>query len=208
MAGKIKNLIGNQYGFLEVVGLAPNGKLPGAYWFCKCSCGSIIPVRANSLKSGYNKSCGCKTKEMISKTSKRHGKIKHDLYYVWAGMKKRCENPNHEYYSRYGGRGITICERWQNIDNFIEDMNPRPSPKYTIERMDNNKGYSLENCRWATKLEQCSNKSNNRYIEYNNEKLTISQWARKLGINKGTLRDRLDSGWAVEDVLFKEVREY
>jgi hypothetical protein len=107
-------------------------------------------------------------------------------------MKGRCGSPSNRNYKGYGGRGIKVCERWGRYENFLADMGRRPSPTHSIERKNNNGDYEPENCVWATKKEQGRNKRNNRWFTHDGETLTLSEWARKRGIKRTTLRMRLD----------------
>lgn len=129
-------------------------------------------------------------------------------YRVWQGMKARCYNKNHISYCNYGGKGITVCDEWINsFDTFIKDMGYKPDPSYTIERVDNSKGYSKQNCKWASKQEQNSNKGNNVFITANGITLTVTEWSRKLGINHMVLRNRLKNGWSHDDTVSKPVKK-
>jgi hypothetical protein len=121
-------------------------------------------------------------------------------YDTWRNMKSRCGNPRNARYADYGGRGITVCDRWKNsFENFIADMGLPPSPAHSIERGDNSRGYEPGNCRWATDVEQTNNQRSNVLIEYDGKTQTIAQWARELGINYQTLRQRIQRyGWSVE----------
>lgn len=131
-------------------------------------------------------------------------------YLSWRAMKMRCTIPNATAYDRYGGSGITICDRWLNsFENFLDDMGPRPSADYSLERIDNLLGYSPENCRWATKKEQANNRRNNRLWTYQGETKTVSAWAKQVGIHKTTLLDRVvDFHWSIEKALTTPVNGY
>ena len=127
---------------------------------------------------------------------------KHPLFGVWNNMHQRCGNPNHPRYDHYGGRGITVCERWRNFPAFLADMGARPSPKHSIEREDNNRGYEPDNCCWATKVEQQRNMRCNIMIEYNGEIKCLPEWADITGISKSTLSTRYYRGKRGADIFF------
>ncbi len=130
----------------------------------------------------------------------RHGCRYTFEYSTWCKMKARCNNPNAINYSRYGGRGITICERWENsFDNFIDDMGWSPSPDHSIERIKNDLGYFKENCRWATRVEQANNKRNNLMVEFDGRVQTLTLWCRELGLKYHIVRQRIyRNHWTVE----------
>lgn len=129
------------------------------------------------------------------------------IYRAWANMKTRCNNSNFIDYAYYGGRGIRVCERWSSFGNFLADMQATHEPGLTLDRIDYNGDYSPENCRWVSTQDQANNKRNNRVIEYNGETHTLSEWARKLGINRSTLGMRFYKyQWSVERCLTESVR--
>ena len=173
------------------------------YWWCQCDCvnKTIKMIYSNSLQNGDTQSCGCLYKYTSTNLTKH--KLSHTVEYnIWKAIKNRCYNTNFVHYKDYGGRGVKMCERWlNNPELFIEDMGPRPSEKYSIERIDNNKDYCPENCRWATRKEQANNRRNNVYLEYNNEKLTVSQWGERLNLRPSTISKRIQLGWCIEDIL-------
>jgi hypothetical protein len=115
---------------------------------------------------------------------------------VWCEIVARCTNPRHKSYADYGGRGITVCQRWMRFETFISDMGPRPSGKHTVERVDNDAGYQPENCVWALQAQQAVNKRNNRHITHDGQTLTVSQWAAAVGLKAATIYTRLHNGWS------------
>lgn len=133
---------------------------------------------------------------------KKHGysNLDNRTYRTWCQIRTRCRSDEPRYYSHYKGKGIRVCERWDDFSKFLEDMGERPMEK-TLDRIDNNLGYSPENCRWATVYEQANNKSNNTILEFNGERLNVSQWAKKIGIPRHTLFLRIRAGWPVARVL-------
>lgn len=152
-------------------------------WKCKCICGKIVSVLKSNLERGSIKSCGCRKSENISIARKIHGLTKTKEYSSFNKMRHRCLNKNNPRYKDYGERGITVCNEWLNsFETFLEDMGKSPSTKHSLERINNDLGYSKENCRWATNEEQANNKRSNRFITYNNETLTVSQWAHKFNV--------------------------
>lgn len=130
----------------------------------------------------------------------KHGMTGTRTHSCWAAMRERCNRKNHPFYHRYGGRGIAVCERWNEFLNFLEDMGEMPEGM-SLDRIDNDKGYSPENCRWATHAEQCNNTSNNRPITAFGRTQNLKQWAREYGMSHQALRHRLNAGWGVERAL-------
>lgn len=123
------------------------------------------------------------------------------LYRAWSNMKVRCFNPKYPLFHRYGGRGITVCDRWLTFENFMADVGEPPSARHTIERIDNDRGYEPGNVRWATVRDQASNRRTNRKLTLAGETLTVSEWARRLGLNVSSLLERIQTGWPIEKAL-------
>lgn len=131
-----------------------------------------------------------------------HGMSKTKLYSIFRSMHERCECRTHRAYGYYGARGISVCDRWRDFNNFVSDMG-HPLKGYSLDRIDNNKGYSPENCRWATRLEQQNNTRATHLVEHDGEVLSISQWAKKIGVSRNRIRTRLQRGMSIQDALFK-----
>jgi hypothetical protein len=170
----------------------------------KCSIQFV--TSENRIAAGRGKFCS-KTCS-ISFNGFKHGHATNGLsktYSTWASMLQRCNNPKSKKYYMYGAVGIKVCQEWLVFDNFLSDMGERPINK-TIDRIDGSKGYSKENCRWATRLEQQSNIKTNVIVEYMNEKFTLTQLSRKLNVNPATLKYRIKSGWS-QDRWIKSTKE-
>lgn len=194
--------VGDVFGRLTVVAITPGSggehrTKPKA--ICVCSCGSPSrAIRVDALSSRKTQSCGCLQVESATK----HGCWRHRLFGRWVNMIRRCGDPTNARYADYGGRGITVCERWQDPAAFIADMAPSFLEGMELERIDNNAGYSPENCRWATHTEQARNKRNLIYLTYLGRTQSAKEWAREMGINYGTLLERIKVlGWDTERAL-------
>lgn len=153
---------GMVFGNLKVVGFSHRNKHGQSMWLCRCKCGNKTKVQGATLAGGRQKSCGCKFSG-ISKSKTTHGESKGskrtDEYVCWLLLRSRCHNPKYQFFHRYGGRGITVCKRWNKFENFLTDMGRRPSKKHSIDRKNNDGNYTPKNCRWATKKQQANNKS-------------------------------------------------
>src|ERR1043166_5399491 len=160
---------GNKYGMLTVI-----RQLPGSRSLCRCECGSETVKKTGNLRSGNTRSCGCVTSVWLSRPT--HGLSKTSEYRIWGLMLHRCRNPRDARYKSYGGRGITVCERWWKFENFIADMGPRPSLSHSLDRYPDNDGpYSPENCRWATPEQQARNKGNSTSLTVGGRTATIAE---------------------------------
>lgn len=180
-------------------------------WLCSCECGNRVVSRTAYIKSGNTKSCGClvsvRAKEHIKALNKQqitHNGSNDRLYGIWLNMKHRCNNPNDPRYYDYGGRGITVCDEWvHSYENFRDwSVSNGYTECLSIDRINVNGNYEPSNCRWATAKEQQNNMRSNRFLTYNGETHTISEWAEITGINKSTLSKRINrSGWSVDRAL-------
>lgn len=205
---KALNLIGQRFGRLTVLSKESMNKYRKITWLCKCDCGREKIIVSGHLRSGHTKSCGCLAKEQSIKNGKKnitHGMRNTNIYITWIQMVSRCKNKKSKSYHNYGARGITVCKRWLRFKNFYTDMGDRPVG-LTLERKNNNKGYSPDNCKWATRKEQNNNSRGNVLIEYKGLKLTMAQWAEKLGISKSILRYRIrDACWPIKRAFNESV---
>lgn len=204
--GNFQDIEGQSFGELLVVNY---GGKSGRYsaWLCRCSCKKVIRVRVDSLRSGHTRSCGClKQKRKIVHGHGRRGRRSPELS-AWQGMLSRCRNPKNVAYADYGGRGITVCRRWEkSFKNFLADMGTRPSKNHTLERTNTEAGYTKSNCCWATRKEQARNRRNNRWCTWDGRTLLLVDWARELKIPYNTLRWRLDHGWPVKKAFTHSTR--
>ena len=137
----------------------------------------------------------------------KHGLSRTTEYTSWVGMINRCENPQCKAFPEYGGRGITVTDRWHDFTNFIADMGPKPTPRHTIERIKNDLGYSPDNCRWATRSVQAKNKRNTIFVDINGESLCLKDACDKAGVNYGTVCTRIRRGWSVENAMTLPLRK-
>lgn len=210
---KFKDLTGQKFGRLTVLKLAykkpkNNNKGTRCYWLCQCECGNTKNVLTEALKSGHTKSCGCLGKEQRLKSNTTHNLSNTRLHCIWLGMKNRCYCKDNKRYIRYGGRGISICNEWKN--DFLSFYNWAITNGYndnlTIDRIDVNGNYEPDNCRWTTQKQQARNTRRNHYLTYNNETLTVAEWAEKLNIKYSTLISRCYKNWTIEEILTKPLK--
>lgn len=202
MKARFHDMAGQRFGrlvVLTVVGKATDGSLK---WKCRCDCGSFHVVSSANLRNGHVSSCGCFRRE----TRRTHGLYRAPEYKIWSEMIQRCGNPNNAQYAQYGGRGIVVCERWLRFEIFYADMGQRPRRVLTLERRDNNEGYTPTNCYWATKKEQANNTRATVFLNHNGLKKPRTWWAERIGIAAATLRCRIDRGWSVERALTTPVQ--
>jgi len=200
------NLTGKKFGKLTVMERANNDKSKNTQWVCKCDCGKIAVFRADHLKKGATKSCGCSKGEAISISKLKHGMRRTKLYGVWNSMIQRCKNPNTCGARLYHDRGISVCPEWQEFETFKNwALQNGYADNFTIDRIDNNKGYYPENCRWVDLITQANNKRTNRIIEFNGEKKTLAQWVREYNAEYGKVWLRLKRGWDFERALLGDV---
>lgn len=193
--GRHTCIVGKVIRGIEVVAFSHKDNRRSYYYFCRCHCGKGFVAEGTRLSTGRTTGCGCYGKSL------QHGRVCTPEYSVWAAMKRRCFNPKTLYYSEYGGRGITVCERWMDFKNFFADMGARPSEKHSIERIDNNGNYEPNNCRWADRHTQARNRRSVIMLTHQGVTKCLKDWAAHLGMLDSTLRERLKSGWPVEKAL-------
>ena len=199
--GRKLELAGRRFGRLVVLSEAGRNLDGKVTWLCLCDCGNTTVKSGPRLKSGVNRSCGC----LIGGRNATHRMKGTRIYRIWANMLSRTRNPNASQYAVYGGRGITVCERWQSFENFYADMGPTYTEGLTIDRINSDGNYEPANCRWATPLEQGRNTRRNKWITYSGHTLIMSEWAAALGIPYKRLVDRDARGWSPERALTEGV---
>lgn len=209
----VSTVPGKKYGRLTVIESA--GRTPrfpsGAshdLWLCSCSCGVVRTYNGNNLRRGLSNSCGCFRSDLARRALTTHGMTGTPEYRTWRRMIERCENPNHESFDLYGGRGILVARVWRrNFTRFFSDMGPKPRG-CSIDRINSNKNYAPGNCRWATPTQQARNMRSNRRLKYRGQDLAMSEWAEKVGIRSTTLWRRLSMGWPLSRALEEPVRSH
>jgi hypothetical protein len=201
------DLSGQRFSRLLVIARVPG--TPRTAWTCRCDCGHESIVRSSNLKRGLVRSCGCLRNEKAAARHLTHGESRRRSqkinssreYRSWSAMKTRCYNAKQSSFENYGGRGITICDRWrESFPAFVADMGRCPSG-YSLDRIDVDGHYEPGNCRWAPTLQQANNTRANHRVEWNSRTLTVSEWERELGFRAGTLKRRLLLGWTVERAM-------
>lgn len=220
MKPRRNNLAGNKYGRLTAISVDHISTGGSAYWRCLCECGNHKIVKASHLKSGAVKSCGCLAREASSKTAKEHlagrycarthGCTNTRLFRIWMAMRRRCSYVKAINYSRYGGRGITVCKEWEeSFDSFKNwALSNGYSDNLSIDRINNNGIYEPNNCRWSIATVQGNNRSSCHYITFNGETLTVVEWEAKLRFPRNLIAQRLHRGWSEEKALTTKKGEY
>lgn len=172
---------GKKFGRLTVIGKDGKSTSGHVKWLCRCECGNEVSYRGTMLTQNVVQSCGCYRAERGAAMLEKHGMHGHKSYGVWARMMTRCFNENCEDFPDYGGRGITVCERWKSVENFVADMGERPEGM-SIDRINVEAGYEPGNCRWATAKTQANNRRNTIRVEYDGALWSIGEIAEATGI--------------------------
>lgn len=199
----LRNLSNQVFGRLTVIdraGVNPKGK---ATWNCICACGTRKVVIGQALSDGATKSCGCfdkdQKREICIKRNTSHGMRHTRTYRIWTDMNTRCKNPNNNKYEIYGERGIKVL--WNSFETFFADMGHPPSKRHSLDRIDANGMYCLDNCRWVLPVVQQNNRTNNRLITHNGTTHTLQEWSKLTGIPRKTISNRIARGWEVNKAL-------
>lgn len=192
---------------LEHVGTHRKGRV----WRCSCECGAYHDAVSGRLLNGWTRSCGCLSSDhgrSLGFASATHGlSHKSSEYNIWSGMKARCLNPKTASFKRYGGRGISISQRWvDSFQNFLTDMGERPGPEYSLDRIDANGDYCPENCRWATQRDQQNNRTNNNIVTALGRSMSTARWEEVTGIRALTIRNRISAGWEPDEAVSRPPR--
>lgn len=188
------DLNGQRFGRLVITGYA-GGDGKKSWWQARCDCGTEKLFVGAELRKGHTNSCGCLALESIKTRSVTHGMSYHAAYGVWNSMLDRCELPSHKAFKRYGGRGITVCERWHKFADFWADMGPTWQRGLTIERLNNEAGYSPRNCAWRDRKAQARNSRGNVIVDTPKGPMLICEASDISGINVTTLCYRIGAGW-------------
>ncbi len=203
--GKLIDLTGQRFGRLTVI--CRNGyghHKQNAKWLCQCDCGNVKVVDSACLRNGGSKSCGCLVKQLTRERFQKHPQKNERLYRIWKGIRTRCNNPRSKNYEDYGGRGIRVCQLWDDYGAFESwALQNNYEDHLTIDRRDNNGDYSPENCRWVDRRTQGNNTRRNVYVEHDGISKTIAQWARQYDIPYETFRYRIESGIPFEKAIIR-----
>lgn len=185
------DLTGHKFGRLTAIKIVENTKT-GTYWNCVCECGNQSDVFIGHLRSGKTLSCGCLLKEK----NKTHGKARTPTHISWCAMRNRVLSEKTNGYEKYGGRGITICDEWNNFEVFLNDMGERPSTYHVLDRINPNGNYEPGNCRWITKKESCDNRTCTRvWVVFGEEFLSSVEAAKKYKVAPGTIQRWCNGGF-------------
>jgi len=200
-----QKLVGMKFGRLTVIRYTQSEPRQGPCYLCRCECGNEKEIRGSSLTHGATESCGCIQREHAKSgwahyqgNGKPHGKTGTQIYRCWEDLMSRCYNKNSVAYKYYGAKEIQTPNHWKHFDGFYKDMGDPPTEKHTIDRIEGSKGYSKENCRWATRMEQAHNTKANVNITYRGQTHCRAEWARRIGISDDALKWRLKHGWSKE----------
>jgi hypothetical protein len=200
-----QDITGRKFNRWTVIGQAPKDSAKYGtqrLWHCRCDCGNESIVPTAYLVYGNSKSCGCFHREKVAAIHTTHGLSNSSEYRIWHNIRKRCYVSSDPGFHNYGARGISMCPRWlEDFRSFYADMGARPSPKHSIERIDNNGNYDPYNCKWATRLEQNNNSRRNRFMEHNGKRQTVAQWSRDTGVPSRVIITKLNRGISPEEIL-------
>lgn len=201
--------VGDVFGRYKILDFVKLEKLNA---ICECECEVVKTVLLRSLLTGNTKSCGCFNSDLVIKRNKKHGRLQNGrtrLYGIWQDMKRRCSSKSRADSKNYHQKGIRVCESWADDFPSFEDSAIKNgyNDHLTIERIDNNKGYNPENCKWIPKEEQSKNRASNHFITYEKRTQTLSDWAKELNIKRTTLSSRIVTrGWEIEKAFSTKIK--
>lgn len=200
---KIKDISGQKFGRLTAIEFIRLNEHRDAEWLFQCDCGNECIVVAYRVNKGHTQSCGCLKREKASLAKTTHGFSKTRIYSIWLDMRRRCSDKKRKDWINYGGRGITVCNEWQNDFNSFYGWATGNgyNDNLSIDRKDNDSGYSPDNCQWVTKKHQNNNTRANRQLTAFGETKNLQQWADEYGIGHATILFRIKSGWSAEDAV-------
>lgn len=205
--GNLIEMTGQRFGALTVLSRA--GSLRSfAAWLCRCDCGQEVVVRSDKLREGRRKACTLNGHTWQSQQPRALSTRYPSEYSTWEHMHARCKNKGHRNYKNYGGRGIRVCKEWRSFEQFFKDLGAKPSALHTIERDDTNGNYEPANCRWATAAEQRRNTRTSVFVEYEGQRMLLTDVVEKLGLKRSVVYGRLKNGWHLEDALTVPVLKY
>lgn len=184
-----------------------------AHWVCRCDCGTLCERNTTVLRRGLTKSCGCKHYSAVA-AGISHALMKHNHsqgvspeYQAWKNMRGRCNNKNDTHYAQYGGRGIVVCDRWNEFTNFLADMGHRPLGKTSLDRIDVDKGYGPGNCEWSDSHQQARHRTDNVLITHDGRTQCLSDWAAEVGLERKVIQRRLKKGWSTDRAFSEPLPE-
>ncbi len=170
-------------------------------WLCRCECEKEFPVEGSGLRDRVSPTRSCASCRQTTHGHSNRNKFTL-IYRRWGSMIQRCENPNDDSYENYGGRGISVCNRWFVFENFFADMGEIPGPKFTIDRINNDGNYEPSNCRWATRKQQNRNRRSNRFLTVDGQTKTLIEWSEISGLSHSSILGRLEKGMSHKDAVF------
>jgi len=201
------DITGKKFNRLTVIKRIENSTFRKARWLCKCDCGNFTEVSGDNLRNGSVKSCGCLIKDK-NKQRATHRKSNIRLYNIWRNMKARCNNSKNPDYKNYGKRGIKVCDEWINFENFYNwAINNGYKEKLSIDRVDVNKNYQPNNCRWISLKKQSYNKRNSFFINIKGEEKCLAEWCEIYNVKYSTVYRRITRNkMSIEDAILKPIK--
>lgn len=210
------DLIGQRFERLVVIAEAGRTPTKQTRWLCRCDCGGETTTGTTKLRSGHSRSCGCLKREVTAERARKNGLSsggRHPLMDVYSNMVARCHNEDDHAFPRYGARGVRVCERWRfgeagqtGFALFVDDMGPRPSSRYTLERVDNDGSYHPGNCIWAARKRQARNRRSNHLVECDGEMVALSEYCERKGLRFTLINQRIGRGWSLERAVSQKPR--